>query len=103
STSLTVMAIVVGSFARAVPVGPAAGSGHSHPHKAQCKQIREAVSAGRTMEQITAEFNTDAEHVMKCVQTRGKRKKGKSATQPEKPKHTSSTGSTATHTSSHPH
>jgi len=43
--------------------------------KAQCKKIRDAVWAGKTIEQITAEFDTDPETVMKCTQKKGKRKK----------------------------
>lgn len=42
--------------------------------KAQCKKIHDAVWAGKTLEQITAEFDTDAETVMKCTQKKGKRK-----------------------------
>jgi hypothetical protein len=62
-----------------------------HPSaKTLCKEIRKAVSSGRTLEQITAEFNTDARHVMKCMESRGKShktpKKGKSSGgQPAKP------------------
>jgi hypothetical protein len=44
------------------------------PPKPSCKKIRDAVWAGRTLEQITAEFDTDADTVMKCTQKRGKRK-----------------------------
>jgi hypothetical protein len=48
-----------------------------------CKEIRKAVSAGQTLEQITAQFGTDARHVMKCMESRGKShkapKKGKSS------------------------
>jgi len=43
-----------------------------------CKRVREAVGAGHTMEQLTAEFDTDAQHIMKCVQSRkGKKPKAK--------------------------
>ena len=42
--------------------------------KPSCKKIHDAVWAGKTLEQITAEFDTDAETVMKCTQKRGKRK-----------------------------
>jgi len=44
------------------------------PPKPSCKKIRDAVWAGKTLEQITAEFDTDAETVMKCTQKKGKRK-----------------------------
>jgi len=42
--------------------------------KPPCKKIRDAVWAGKTIDQITAEFDTDAETVMKCTQKKGKRK-----------------------------
>ena len=43
-------------------------------NKPSCKKIRDAVWAGKTLEQITAEFDTDAKTVMKCTQQKGKRK-----------------------------
>ncbi len=43
-------------------------------NKTSCKKIRDAVWAGKTLDQITAEFDTDAETVMKCTQKKGKRK-----------------------------
>ena len=63
----------------AMHVAAAAAARPSHPSKAVCKQVRNAVTAGRTLEQITAEFAVDAEEVMKCVQGRGKAKKPKAA------------------------
>ncbi len=39
-----------------------------------CKRVHDAVWAGHTIEQLTAEFNTDAAHIMKCVQSRGGKK-----------------------------
>jgi hypothetical protein len=42
--------------------------------KPSCKKIRDAVWAGKTLEQVTAEFATDAQTVMKCTQKQGKRK-----------------------------
>ena len=42
--------------------------------KPSCKKIHDAVWAGKTLEQITTEFDTDAETVMKCTQKKGKRK-----------------------------
>ena len=56
-----------------VGVGPSSLHAASST-KAQCKKIHDAVWAGKTLEQITAEFDTDAETVMKCTQKRGKRK-----------------------------
>ena len=69
------IAIVAGLITWSMPASAAAapqGSAHGRSSKALCKKIREAVSAGRTMEQITAEFDTDAEHVTKCMQTRSR-------------------------------
>jgi hypothetical protein len=42
--------------------------------KPSCRKIRDAVWAGKTLEQITAEFDTDSKTVMKCTQQKGKRK-----------------------------
>ena len=42
--------------------------------KPPCKKIRDAVWAGRTLEQIMKEFDTDAQTVMKCTQKQGRRK-----------------------------
>ena len=44
------------------------------PPKPPCKKIRDAVWAGRTLEQIMKEFDTDAQTVMKCTQKQGRRK-----------------------------
>jgi hypothetical protein len=44
-----------------------------------CDKIRAAVTAGRTIDQITKEFDTDAEQVTKCLQTRGRRRKSTAA------------------------
>jgi len=41
--------------------------------KLLCKQVRDALAAGRTLDQITAELHTDADHVAKCVQPRARR------------------------------
>ena len=49
-----------------------------------CKKIREAVVAGHTLEQIIAEFDTDAEQVMRCTQKRGRRRAAPKA-RPKKP------------------
>ncbi len=46
-------------------------------HKLSCKEVRTAVWAGHTIDQLTAEFDTDAAHIMKCVTAR-KGKKPKS-------------------------
>jgi hypothetical protein len=42
-----------------------------------CKGIREAVGAGRTLDQIMRDFDVDAARVMKCVQPKGRRRKVK--------------------------
>jgi hypothetical protein len=50
---------------------------HAAPHKSNklpCKQVQNAVWAGHTLEQLTAEFGTDAQHIMKCLKS-GKGKK----------------------------
>ncbi len=59
-----------------------AAPGATHTaHKLQCKQVRSAVWAGHTMEQLTAEFDTDATHIMKCVTARKGKKPKPSAAQ----------------------
>jgi len=40
------------------------------PAQLSCKRVRDAVWAGHTLDQLTAEFDTDAQHIMKCVQSR---------------------------------
>jgi hypothetical protein len=57
---------------------------YAAPHtsnKLLCKQVHDAVWAGHTLAQLTAEFGTDAQHIMKCLQSKkGKKpqaKKGK--------------------------
>jgi hypothetical protein len=74
-------------------VMPASG-GTSAPQKLSCKRVRDAVWAGHTLDQLTTEFDTDAQHIMKCLQSRkGKKRaatkkekktaKGKSAPAPQ--------------------
>jgi hypothetical protein len=60
--------------------GPAAAKEKSH--RQWCKHVRDAVRAGHTLDQLTAEFDTDAAHIVKCL-PRGKGKKPK-ATKPHK-------------------
>src|SRR6266581_3520718 len=86
--------IVAALLALSLPASAAAapqGSSHKGPSKADCKKIRAAVSAGRTLDQITAEFNTDAEHAMKCMQGksrhRARSKKAKSSGSKPPPQH----------------
>lgn len=64
--------------------------------KPSCKKIRDAVWAGRTLEQVTAEFDTDAQTVMKCTQKQGKRKSGPKA---KKQKNTTSKAAKGTNSS----
>ena len=88
---LMIVGLATGLLAVSAPAG--------QPKPAPCAAIRKAVWAGRTLEQVTAEYGTDAEHVMKCVQPKGKRRKpskagkGKSApakhAQPKTAGHTS--------------
>jgi len=54
------------------------------PHQLSCKRVRDAVWAGHTLDQLTAEFDTDAQHIMKCVQSR----KGKKPVAAKKEKKT---------------
>jgi len=60
--------------------------------KVPCKQIKEAVAAGKTLDQITAEFQVDQQQVFKCTQ--GKSRHRKPSTGSAKPKH-AATGSQA--------
>ena len=56
---------------------------HAAPHtstKLLCKQVHSAVWAGHTLEQLTAEFHTDAQHIMKCLKSgKGKKPQAKKA------------------------
>lgn len=56
-------------------------TGTSRPlDRSTCKRVRDTVGAGHTMQQLTAEFDTDAAHIMKCEQSHnGKRRKTKKA------------------------
>ena len=54
--------------------------------KALCKKVQQAVRAGRTPEQIMADFQVDARQLMKCLQKKGKKK----ATKPSKVKRSGS-------------
>jgi hypothetical protein len=51
-----------------------ASAGTRAPHKLSCKRVRDAVWAGHTLDQLTAEFDTDAQHIMKCLQSKGKKR-----------------------------
>lgn len=42
----------------------------SQSDKVLCQQVRDALAAGRTLDQITAELHIDAKRVAKCVQPR---------------------------------
>jgi hypothetical protein len=66
--------------------------------KAQCKKIHDAVWAGKTLEQITAEFDTDAATVMKCTQKRGKRKAAPKAKKQKSTKGGSTSSKAQSHT-----
>lgn len=89
------LCVVAGLILCASPVHAAAAPDPS------CKKIHDAVWAGKTLEQITAEFDTDAATVMKCTQKKGKRKKApksktKSSTSTKSSKSQSSSGTTST-------
>ena len=59
-------------------------------HKLPCKKIRDAVLTGRTLDEVAAQFGTDTEHVIRCIQKpgKGKQKKPKKSkkAKPSKPK-----------------
>jgi hypothetical protein len=50
--------------------------------KARCKKIQQAVRRGDTLEQIMTDFQVDAQQVMTCTQTKGKRRKQKATNPP---------------------
>ena len=60
----------------AAPSPPALGA-RARKDKALCKKIQQAVRAGRTLDQIMAEFQVDAQQVMACAQPKGKGHKAK--------------------------
>jgi hypothetical protein len=78
SLSLATVALLL-----TLALAPHASAAPRPSAKTLCKEIRKAVSAGQTLEQITAQFSTDARHVMKCMESRGKShktsKRGKSS------------------------
>ena len=53
-------------------IPPAAGP--LWARSAPCTQIRAALAAGKTIEQVASEFNTDAARVTQCTQARGRRR-----------------------------
>jgi len=81
----TPTAVVVALFLLMLPAAP--GAAATHKAKAPCKQIKEAVQAGKTLQQIAAEFQVDEQTVIKCTQ--GKSRKRKPSTGAAKPKHSS--------------
>jgi len=69
---------------------PAAATTQAQSQKALCKKIRQAIVAGRTLDQIVDEFHTDVQQIAKCTQKRGRRRapkakksQGASAAKPE--------------------
>ena len=64
--------------------------------KALCKKIQQAVRAGRSLEQIMADFQVDTRQLMKCLQKKGKSHK-KKATTPAKTKPSGSTAAPQPH------
>jgi hypothetical protein len=42
-------------------------------HKLPCKKIRDAVWTGQTLDEVAAQFGTDTEHVIRCIQKPGGR------------------------------
>jgi hypothetical protein len=74
-------AVTVVGLAGAAAVLCLAGPVAARSTDPQCKGIREAVGANHTFDQIMKEFDTDGEHIMKCVQPKGHSRK------PAKPAH----------------
>jgi hypothetical protein len=72
--------IVFWILASALPLS----AGTRTPRQLSCKRVREAVWAGHTLDQLTTEFDTDAQHVMKCLQS-GKGKKRAAKKEKKKP------------------
>jgi hypothetical protein len=72
----TALTLALSLFFAAAPATPPVDAGSRKP-KAPCKQIKEAVQAGRTLDQIMAEFQVDERQVTKCTQAKGKRRKEK--------------------------
>ena len=72
-------------------VSPASARVKKESHRHWCQRVREAIWAGHTLEQLTAEFDADALQIVKCL-PRGKGKKPRaSAAKP------ASTGRARTH------
>ena len=65
-------------------------AGTRKPHQLSCKRVRDAVWAGHTLDQLTTDFDTDAQHIMKCLQSQKGKKpaaaKKKKAAPPPKPR-----------------
>ncbi len=76
--TLHVVAVVAGISTLVAFTAPAATR---KSHKLSCKEVHKAVWAGHTIEQLTAEFDTDAAHIMKCVTARKGKKPKPSAGQ----------------------
>jgi hypothetical protein len=68
---------------------PPPSMARSRSKNALCKQIKAAIWAGRTLDQIMTEFDVDARQVMKCTEQKGKARKQKAA-KPAKSKHSGS-------------
>ena len=63
-TFTTATAFLIAALATSLQAAP------HKSHQLSCKKVHDAVWAGDTLEQLTAEFNTDAAHIMKCLQAR---------------------------------
>jgi len=69
-------------------------------HKVSCKEIRNAVWANHTLDQIIKEFDTDAKRVMKCTQQQGKRRADKKSAAKKSPpaaRHGATGGTSSSH------
>jgi hypothetical protein len=59
-----------------LPATPPLAAG-PRKQQAQCRKIKQAIQAGYTLAQIMEDLQVDEQHVVKCVQTKAKRRKDK--------------------------
>ena len=62
---------------------PIAAATQAQSQKTLCKKIRQAIAAGRTLDEIVDEFHTDVRQIAKCTQKRGKRRAPKAKKRPQ--------------------
>jgi len=91
--------VVAALFLLLLSAAPATAA--AHKRKVPCKQIKEAVLAGKTIAEITAEFQVDEQQVLKCTQGKSKHRKSKSGGT-AKPKHAASSAQPASGSATKP-